>query len=94
MRVGKNSSRPVNVRLGTRRALQQAATLFFQRRLAFLIKAKNIVRLQPVKPMRIPLRMKFFSHVGRPGPRVKSACAVLAQGHLFSCPMGKKISDP
>ena len=35
MRVGKNSARPVNVRLGTRRALQQAANPFFKGGLPF-----------------------------------------------------------
>jgi hypothetical protein len=33
--------------------------------------------------------MKFFSHVSRPGPRVKSACAVLAQGHFIFGPLDK-----
>ena len=35
------------------------------------------------------MRMKFFSHVSRPGPRVKSACAVLAQGHFIFGPLDK-----
>jgi hypothetical protein len=54
-----------------------------------LEKTKNFVRLQPLRPIGIPMRMKLFSHVSRPGPLVKSACAVLAQGHFIFGPLDK-----
>ena len=62
---------------------------FFSKAACLFAKTKNFVRIQPVKPTGVPKRMKFFSHVSRPGPRVKSACAVLAQGHFIFGPLDK-----